>query len=373
MAARQRGARALLVVTGPRSPNAGETDADDLRHRARRLGHSRRQRQRRGCRRRCSRGGQAAARRSSRSSTSGNPHVAGFALPDVTRHAQDGRRARDDRRRATSSPTSRRRRRSTGVDKPWVASARTTTISAAAASGNSLASKEEAGAIASRRRRQRVGHRRRAGASPRRCRSSRARRNVLLALWSAEEIGLVGSSGVRQRCRRCRSTQIAAYLNFDMVGRMQDNKLVVQATGTSPVWARVLERANVAAGFDLVVQPDPYQPTDVASFNQAERAEPDVHHRRARRLSQAVGHRGQDQLRGSRSHRRPGGRDRPLSRRCRRRRRSSPRSISRRTSRGSDRGRPRDHRHDSRLRDRGQGAAAGRRRRRRAGRAGRPA
>ena len=50
---------------------------------------------------------------------------------------------------------------------------------------------------------------------------------------------------------------------------MQNNKLVVQATGTSPVWARLLERANVAAGFDLVVQPDPYQPTDVASFNQA--------------------------------------------------------------------------------------------------------
>ena len=63
--------------------------------------------------------------------------------------------------------------------------------------------------------------------------------------------------------------QLAAYLNFDMVGRMQDNKLIVQAAGTSPVWARMLEQANVAAGFDLVVQSDPYQPTDVASFNQA--------------------------------------------------------------------------------------------------------
>jgi len=31
----------------------------------------------------------------------------------------------------------------------------------------------------------------------------------------------------------------------------------------------VLEQANVAAGFDLVLQPDPYQPTDVASFNGA--------------------------------------------------------------------------------------------------------
>jgi C-terminal processing protease CtpA/Prc len=61
--------------------------------------------------------------------------------------------------------------------------------------------------------------------------------------------------------------QIAAYLNFDMVGRMQDNKLTVQATGTSPVWAKVLEQANIAAGFDLMVQQDPYQPTDVATFN----------------------------------------------------------------------------------------------------------
>jgi hypothetical protein len=65
------------------------------------------------------------------------------------------------------------------------------------------------------------------------------------------------------------ANQLAAYLNFDMVGRMIDNKLTIQATGTSPAWARLIEQANVAAGFDVVLQPDPYQPTDVASFNQA--------------------------------------------------------------------------------------------------------
>jgi membrane-associated protease RseP (regulator of RpoE activity) len=53
-----------------------------------------------------------------------------------------------------------------------------------------------------------------------------------------------------------------------MVGRMQDNKLTVQAVGSSPGWRPLIERANVAAGFDLVLQDDPYQPTDVASFNQ---------------------------------------------------------------------------------------------------------
>jgi membrane-associated protease RseP (regulator of RpoE activity) len=91
----------------------------------------------------------------------------------------------------------------------------------------------------------------------------------VFALWSAEEIGLVGSAAF-VAMPPVPLNQLAAYVNFDMVGRMQNNRLVVQATGTSPVWARVLERANVAAGFDLVAQPDPYQPTDVASFNLAE-------------------------------------------------------------------------------------------------------
>ena len=63
--------------------------------------------------------------------------------------------------------------------------------------------------------------------------------------------------------------QMAAYFNFDMVGRMQDNKLTVQATGSSDAWGRLIEQANIAAGFDLQLQSDPYQPTDVATFNQA--------------------------------------------------------------------------------------------------------
>jgi C-terminal processing protease CtpA/Prc len=63
--------------------------------------------------------------------------------------------------------------------------------------------------------------------------------------------------------------QIEAYVNFDMVGRMKDNKLAAQATGTSPIWASLIERANVRAGFDIAIQPDPYQPTDVSSFNDA--------------------------------------------------------------------------------------------------------
>jgi Zn-dependent M28 family amino/carboxypeptidase len=94
------------------------------------------------------------------------------------------------------------------------------------------------------------------------------RRHVLLAFWSAEEIGLIGSAAFVKDAP-IPVAEIAAYLNFDMVGRMVDNRLTVQATGTSPAWARILEQANVAAGFDLVLQEDPHQPTDVSTFNQA--------------------------------------------------------------------------------------------------------
>ena len=94
------------------------------------------------------------------------------------------------------------------------------------------------------------------------------KRNLLLAFWSGEELGLLGSNAFVTK-PPMPLDQLAAYLNFDMVGRVSDNKLTVQATGTSAMWPKLLEQANVAAGFDLVLQEDPYQPTDVGSFNTA--------------------------------------------------------------------------------------------------------
>ncbi len=161
------------------------------------------------------------------------------------------------------------------------------------------------GQRACRRRRQRLRHGRRARHRRRaRSLSDAAAAHVLLAFWSAEEIGLVGSNAF-VTTPPMPVEQIAAYLNFDMVGRMQDNKLAVQATGTQPgVGVASLERANVAAGFDLAVQADPNQPTDVATFNQA--GVPSLSFTTGAHdgLSQAVRHGRQDQLRRSRPHRR---------------------------------------------------------------------
>lgn len=90
-------------------------------------------------------------------------------------------------------------------------------------------------------------------------------RDVIFALWSGEELGIIGSSAFADD-PPIAIDKIAAYLNLDMVGRLNENKLIVQGTGSSSVWRKILEKRNVAAGFNLIIQDDPYQPTDITAF-----------------------------------------------------------------------------------------------------------
>jgi peptidase M28-like protein/PA domain-containing protein len=90
-------------------------------------------------------------------------------------------------------------------------------------------------------------------------------RGIIFAFWSGEEIGLIGSSFYAQH-PTVALKQIAAYFNFDMVGRLRDNRLTLQGIGSSSVWKRVLEKRNVVAGFHLTLQDDPYLPTDSTAF-----------------------------------------------------------------------------------------------------------
>lgn len=61
--------------------------------------------------------------------------------------------------------------------------------------------------------------------------------------------------------------QIAAYLNFDMVGRLDDtNKVVLQGVGSSTVWPTEIERRNAPVGLPVVLQRDSFLPTDSTSF-----------------------------------------------------------------------------------------------------------
>ena len=51
-------------------------------------------------------------------------------------------------------------------------------------------------------------------------------------VWSREEIGIIGSYAEHAKVAL---KQIAAYVNFDMVGRLRDNKLSLQGVGSSKV------------------------------------------------------------------------------------------------------------------------------------------
>lgn len=265
MAARQRGAKAVLVVTGPNSPNAGETipmtfdtalagsgivaasiSAGVAGVLFTGSGHTLEDAQ--------------------RALDSGDPHVAGFDLPDVTASVKASV-VREERTGSNVVAYLPATTPAASVPKPWIALGAHYDHLGRGEAGNSHAGKEEAGSVHSGADDNASGTAAVLAAGAALAGQTR-RRNVLLCFWSGEEFGLLGSAAF-VGTPPIPLEQVAAYLNFDMVGRMQNNKLIVQATGTSAAWPGILERANFAAGFDLALQEDPYQPTDVSSFNQA--------------------------------------------------------------------------------------------------------
>jgi hypothetical protein len=72
------------------------------------------------------------------------------------------------------------------------------------------------------------------------------RRSVVVALFSGEELGLLGSQYMVEHFP-VPLDSVAAMLNFDMVGRMRDGKLIVYGTATAAEFPAVVEAANRAA------------------------------------------------------------------------------------------------------------------------------
>lgn len=95
-------------------------------------------------------------------------------------------------------------------------------------------------------------------------------RDIVFAAWSGEELGLIGATRhvealIARRGAKDLSDLVSAYLNLDMVGRLRDN-LVISGLGSSPVWAREVERRNAVVGLPVVTQQDAYLPTDSTAF-----------------------------------------------------------------------------------------------------------
>ena len=267
LAARQRGAKGLLIVIGPRSPNAGQTlrmtsdtalsgsgiPAVTISGTVANALFA---------------GAPKSLAAAQQELDSGNPHVAGFTLPSPVDLTTKVIRERQTGRNVVAYLPANPESQIPNPDKGWVVVGAHYDHLGQGTRGTSLANKDEAGQIHHGADDNASGTAAVLAIADALAKQPTRRRNIMFTLWSGEEIGLVGSNAFIMN-PPVPLTDMAAYLNFDMVGRMQNNRLAADGTGSSDVWPRILERANVAAGFDLNISPDPYQPTDSSNFNQA--------------------------------------------------------------------------------------------------------
>jgi aminopeptidase YwaD len=91
--------------------------------------------------------------------------------------------------------------------------------------------------------------------------------DLVCIAFGAEEMGLLGSKHYVQTLPEAERSKIAAMLNFDMVGRLGADGLVVAGAGTSKAWPALLESNRG----ELVVRTtdDGYGPSDHGSFYEA--------------------------------------------------------------------------------------------------------
>ncbi|HEX6629473.1 MAG TPA: M28 family peptidase [Gemmatimonadaceae bacterium] len=92
-----------------------------------------------------------------------------------------------------------------------------------------------------------------------------ARRSLIVVAFSGEELGILGSQHfVTEPPVPLDSVQ--AMLNFDMVGRLRDDRLIVYGLGTAAELPALVDSVNVAPALALSKVPDGYGPSDHSAF-----------------------------------------------------------------------------------------------------------
>jgi len=92
-----------------------------------------------------------------------------------------------------------------------------------------------------------------------------SRRTILFIAFTGEERGLLGSA---HYCREplLPLEQTVAMFNFDMVGRLTDNKLLINGTGTAEEFSPWIDALNQRYAFELTKSAGGYGPSDHTSF-----------------------------------------------------------------------------------------------------------
>src|SRR5450759_730647 len=94
------------------------------------------------------------------------------------------------------------------------------------------------------------------------------RRSVIFVNFSAEELGVLGSSWFVNH-PPVPIERMVAMFNFDMVGRLRNDKLIVYGTSTATELKGIVDSANAVAGsvmFRISGGGDGYGPSDQSSF-----------------------------------------------------------------------------------------------------------
>ena len=93
------------------------------------------------------------------------------------------------------------------------------------------------------------------------------RRSLMFVGFSAEEIGLGGSAWFVEHLPSGRIGDVAAMINLDMVGRMNEQKLNVLGADSAKAWDALIAEANKAASrVKINAGGDGYGPSDHSSF-----------------------------------------------------------------------------------------------------------
>jgi hypothetical protein len=95
------------------------------------------------------------------------------------------------------------------------------------------------------------------------------KKDLYFAIWSAEEIGILGSTHFTRHWSDISNVPFTKYfsavINMDMIGRYKD-QLNIQGAGSGDNWAKLVEQVVPKTDLHLSVQNDPYLPTDSMAF-----------------------------------------------------------------------------------------------------------
>ncbi|WP_437306681.1 M20/M25/M40 family metallo-hydrolase [Sorangium sp. So ce388] len=97
---------------------------------------------------------------------------------------------------------------------------------------------------------------------------TRPDRNVLFIAFGAEELGTIGSRHFVDHppAALAGMKPVVAMINADMVGRMREDKLLVDGLGTSPAWKPIVDDAARGLGFALQYGAEGFGASDHSSF-----------------------------------------------------------------------------------------------------------